>query len=162
MSRAKNRSQARVVAPESSRGLGRWPSRFGQVVRGDGRGKELGFPTANLLPQNEVLPPHGVYAVEVLHDGEQFCGVANLGVRPTFSASGGGQGTADGATDSTTDDAGSVLEVHLLDQDLDMYGATIEVSFLAHLRGERRFASGDELKAQIQQDILRAREVFAS
>ncbi|MHC4516553.1 MAG: riboflavin biosynthesis protein RibF [Planctomycetota bacterium] len=126
--------------------LGRWPSTFGAVVPGEGRGKSLGFPTANVHPQNFVLPPQGVYAVEVLHDGEQYPGVANLGVRPTFAEN----------------DATAVLEVHLLGQDLDMYGATIEVSFLAHLRDERRFPSGDALREQIEQDILKAREVFAS
>ena len=58
-------------------------------------------------------------------------------------------------------DATPVLEVHLLDQDLDLYGATIEISFLAHIRDEQRFPSGDALREQIQQDILKAREVFA-
>ncbi|MHC4516340.1 MAG: riboflavin kinase, partial [Planctomycetota bacterium] len=115
-------------------------------------GKSLGFPTANVHPQNFVLPPQGVYAVEVLHDGEQYPGVANLGVRPTFAEN----------DENEEGDATAVLEVHLLGQDLDMYGATIEVSFLAHLRDERRFPSGDALREQIQQDILKAREVFAS
>jgi riboflavin kinase / FMN adenylyltransferase len=131
--------------------LGRWPSAFGEVVRGDGRGKSLGFPTANVVPQSFVLPPHGVYAVEVLHDGEQYPGVANLGIRPTFA------GDGEGNNNPTP-----VLEVHLLDQDLDMYGATIEISFLAHIREERRFPSGEALREQIRQDILKAREVFAS
>jgi riboflavin kinase/FMN adenylyltransferase len=129
----------------SQRLLGRWPSAFGEVVRGDGRGKSLGFPTANIVPQSFVLPPHGVYAVEVHHDGEQYPGVANLGTRPTFSG----------------DDTTPLLEVHLLDQDLDMYGTTIEISFLARIREERRFPSGDALRDQIQQDIRKAREVFA-
>ncbi len=135
--------------------LGRWPSAFGTVVKGDGRGRSLGFPTANVHPQSFVLPPNGVYAVEVLHDGEQYPGVANLGIRPTFAAGAKAKGERGG------NNAAPVLEVHLLDQDLDMYGATIEVSFLAHIREERKFASGDALREQIAQDILDAREVFA-
>ena len=78
--------------------LGRWPSAFGTVVRGDGRGRGLGFPTANLDVQTPVLPPVGVYAVEVLHDGEPILGVANLGRRPTFAgAAGAGTGAGAGA-----------------------------------------------------------------
>jgi riboflavin kinase/FMN adenylyltransferase len=143
--------------------LGRWPSAFGEVVRGDGRGKSLGFPTANVRPQSFVLPPNGVYAVEVLHDGEQYPGVANLGIRPTFDAGGKrkAKGKGEKGDKGENNNAAAVLEVHLLDQDLDMYGATIEVSFLAHIREERRFPSGDALRQQIEQDILEAREVFA-
>ncbi len=135
--------------------LGRWPSAFGEVVPGEGRGKSIGFPTANVETQDFALPPQGVYAVEVLHDGEQYPGVANLGVRPTFA------GSNDGKSVDNSEPT-PVLEVHLLDQDLQMYGAMIEVSFLAHIRDERRFPSGEALREQIQDDILKAREVFAS
>ena len=63
--------------------LGRWPAAFGEVVHGDGRGRTLGFPTANVVPQSLVLPPAGVYAVEVIRDGEAFGGVARfLGLNP--------------------------------------------------------------------------------
>ncbi len=126
--------------------LGRRPSAFGTVEQGDGRGRDLGFPTANLCPTDQVLPPLGVYAVEALHDGELFPAVANLGRRPTFAP----------------ENPQAVLEVHLLDQSMDLYGATLEVSFLRHLRDERRFASAAQLQAQIQQDIAAARQVFAS
>ena len=126
--------------------LGRWPSAFGRVVAGDGRGKTLGFPTANIEAETPVLPPNGVYAVEVLHDGELLPGVANLGTRPTFDQA----ATA------------RVLEVHLLDFAGDLYGATIEVCFMAHLRGEQTFASPDELAAQIAVDIDRARALLAT
>lgn len=126
--------------------LGRWPSAFGEVVHGDGRGHELGFPTANLMPQSPILPPDGVYAVQVMVGGETQAGVANLGKRPTFAS----------ATD------GSVLEVHLLDWQGDLYGSVLEVSFLAKLRDEKRFSGPDELIAQIEQDVARARALLAN
>jgi riboflavin kinase/FMN adenylyltransferase len=128
----------------SSRLLGRYPAAFGVVTRGDGRGRGLGFPTANVLPQSTVLPPLGVYAVQVIHDGETYPGVANLGHRPTFASA----------------PAPAVLEVHLLDWDGDLYGATLEVSFVAFLRGEQAFATVDALRAQIAKDVVRARTVL--
>ena len=126
--------------------LGRWPQAFGEVVHGDHRGRGLGFPTANLSPQSVVLPPPGVYAVEVLHQGETLPGVANLGSRPTFAGPGAVQTP--------------VLEVHILDFTGDLYGALLEVSFLAHLRDERRFADGTALQTQIAEDVTAARAVF--
>ncbi|MFO1053000.1 MAG: riboflavin biosynthesis protein RibF [Planctomycetota bacterium] len=125
--------------------LGRWPQAFGEVVRGDGRGHELGFPTANIVPQSLVLPPAGVYAVEALVDGDTRPGVANLGSRPTF--------TRDPAQPP-------LLEVHLLDLDRDLYGNTLEVSFVARIRDERRFAGADELRTQITRDIATARDLL--
>lgn len=123
--------------------LGRWPSAFGAVVTGDGRGRTLGFPTANVLPQTPVLPPHGVYAVTVIHGGETFPAVANLGVRPTL---GGGSAAR--------------LEVHLLDYSGDLYGATLEVCFQARLRDEQRFDDLEALRTQIEHDARRARDVL--
>lgn len=88
--------------------LGRWPSAFGSVVRGDGRGRKLGYPTANVDVQTPVLPPSGVYAVEVLHDGEPYLGVANLGTRPTFGDGNAGAGApASAATGATAGAAGA-------------------------------------------------------
>lgn len=128
----------------SSRLLGRYPSAFGVVVRGDRRGHQLGYPTANIVPQSSVLPPHGVYAVQVIHDGETYAGVANHGRRPTFAA----------------DDAPALLEVHLLDFTGDLYDATLEVSFVAALRGEQTFADAAALRAQIGRDVARARAIL--
>jgi riboflavin kinase/FMN adenylyltransferase len=128
----------------SSRLLGRYPSAFGIVVAGAGRGRGLGFPTANVLPQRSVLPPHGVYAVQVIHDSETYAGVANLGRRPTFAPA----------------DAPAVLEVHLLDWQGDLYGATLEVGFVSFLRAEQAFANAEALRAQIGHDIARARAVL--
>ena len=129
----------------AQRYLGRWPSTFGTVVRGDGRGKHLGWPTANLVPQAGVQPPAGVYAVQVLLDGNVHGGIANLGVHPTF-----------GAADKP------LLEVHLFDFDADLYGRELEVCFLAHLRGEQRFAGAEQLKAQVAADVVRARGILRS
>ncbi len=143
--------RAAVKAGELERAmrmLGRWPGAYGKVVHGDGRGKNLGFPTANVQPESPVLPPRGVYAVEVIHDGEGYLGVANLGIRPTF-----GDGSAKGAELL-------VLELHLLDFDGDLYGHTLELGFCAHIRPEKRFASAEELVAQIEADVLAARRVL--
>ena len=129
----------------AQRYLGRWPSTFGTVVRGDGRGRGLGWPTANLLPQASVLPPAGVYAVQVILDGNVHGGIANLGVHPTFGAA-----------------QHQLLEVHLFDFDADLYGRELEVCFLARLRGEQRFAGAEALKAQVAADVERAREILRS
>ncbi|MBK8100809.1 MAG: riboflavin biosynthesis protein RibF [Planctomycetes bacterium] len=126
----------------AQRYLGRFPSTFGEVLRGDGRGRGLGFPTANIAPQTPVLPPHGVYAVEVILDGNVLRGVANLGVRPTFAG------------------RDAVLEVHLFDYQGNLYGRELEVCFVVFLRGERRFADADELRTQIALDVVRARQAL--
>jgi riboflavin kinase/FMN adenylyltransferase len=122
--------------------LGRHASAFGTVIAGDGRGRKLGFPTANLVPQSTVLPPPGVYAVLVIHDGETYPGIANLGRRPTVARA-----------DAT---APLLLEAHLFDHDEDLYGKAIEVCFVAFLREERQFAGLDELRAQIAADKAQA------
>ena len=124
--------------------LGRWPSTFGEVVRGEGRGRSLGFATANLTELGGVLPPSGVYAVEALLDGEQHLGVANLGVRPTLAP----------ALPRPR------LEVHLFDWSKDLYGRRLEVCFVKRLREERRFAGPEALAAQIHADVAAARAVL--
>ena len=124
--------------------LGRSFSILGTVEPGDHRGRELGFPTANLNPRNEVLPPDGVYAVRVIIGSEQFGGVANIGMRPTFA---GAQPLR-------------MLEVHILDFTRELYGQNVEVLFLSKLRDEQRFASAEALKTQIAADICEARKVL--
>lgn len=120
----------------------------GQVVEGDKRGRLLGFPTANLRPDpRKVLPANGVYAVRVRLPGEAEAAhpaVANVGVRPTFGA-----------------ENPRVVEVHVLDAALDLYGLPIAVEFVGRLRAERRFDGVDALKAQIAQDIGRARALLS-
>jgi riboflavin kinase/FMN adenylyltransferase len=112
----------------------------GEVVRGDGRGRAIGVPTANLRSENEVLPGRGVYAarLQIADEGPRDA-VVNLGVRPTF---GGTQ---------------PVLEAHVLDFEGDLYGARARLHFHARLREERRFPGRDELVAQIHEDVRAAR-----
>jgi riboflavin kinase/FMN adenylyltransferase len=124
--------------------LGRPFSILGTVESGDHRGRELGFPTANLNPHNEVLPPDGVYTVRVVVGEEQFGGVVNIGMRPTFA----------GVLPRR------VLEVHILDFARELYGQDVEVLFLSKLRDEQKFASAEALKTQIAADICEARKVL--
>lgn len=119
--------------------LGRFPGALGKVVHGEARGRKLGFPTANVALTSGALPPTGVYAVEAVVDGTTFAAVANLGTRPTF-------GNGD-----------SCLEVHLLDFDGNLYDRELEVTFRQLLRGERKFAGPDDLKAQITKDVAATR-----
>ncbi len=115
----------------------------GTVVEGDRRGRGLGFPTANLATENELLPADGVYATTASIDGLVRPSVTNVGVRPTV------------------DDSGHrVIESHIIGIDRDLYGSTIRLGFVQRLRDERRFESLDALKAQIGADLLRARTLF--
>ena len=111
----------------------------GIVAKGDGRGRTIGFPTANIEPavQKKVVPGNGVYFVRVLLEGQQEpkYGMMNIGVRPTFGES-----------------ALRTLEVHIFDFDAVIYGARIGVQFLRKIRGERKFSSVDELVAQLHRD----------
>lgn len=125
--------------------LGRPYSVRDTVVRGRGVGQSLDVATANLQPRTEVLPPNGVYAVRVRVGSESYNGVANLGVRPTFP-------------DAVPERA--VLETHLLAFAGDLYGKTIEVSFLARLRDERAFESPAALIRQIAEDVCQAQRYF--
>ncbi|HUI07127.1 MAG TPA: bifunctional riboflavin kinase/FAD synthetase [Verrucomicrobiae bacterium] len=124
--------------------LGRPFSVLGTVEPGDHRGRELGFPTANLNPHNEVLPPDGVYAVRAAIDKETHGAVANVGVRPTFPGR----------------PPQRILEVHILDFDRAIYGRDVEVLFLQKLRDEKRFDTPDALKVQIAADVQAARRLF--
>lgn len=135
-------------AAEAALCLGRPYTIWGRVVLGDQRGRTLGFPTANLAPENELVPAHGVYATRVrLFDGDRpgahsLAGVTNVGVRPTFEPGRVG------------------VETHLLDFSGDLYGRRIAVAFHAQLRGERRFSGPDELARQIALDAQAARRVL--
>jgi riboflavin kinase/FMN adenylyltransferase len=123
--------------------LGRPYAAVGQVVPGKGRGAQLlGVPTANLRPENELLPASGIYAVRVRRGEELLPGVANIGTCPTF------------------DNSELSLEVHLLDFNGDLYGENLEVEFVARLREERRFPSIEALAAQIHADIATARRML--
>jgi len=128
---------------EASALLGHAYSLDGVVVRGDERGRAIGFPTANLCTDNELLPPYGVYATTVTLDGIVYASVTNVGVRPTVDSSGR-----------------AVVESHILGLERDIYGAAIRVGFVQRLRDERRFDSIDALRAQIAADCGRARVLF--
>lgn len=115
----------------------------GTVVHGAERGRLLGFPTANLSTDNELVPPTGVYATAAEIGGTRWPAVTNIGVRPTFES------------------AGAVtIETHVLGLDADVYGAPLSLSFIQRLRDERRFPDVDALKEQIQADVRRARRLF--
>jgi riboflavin kinase / FMN adenylyltransferase len=115
----------------------------GAVIHGDKRGRELGFPTANLKLDAGCELRHGIYAVRVAAGGRRYDGVASFGRRPMF-------------------DNGSVLlEVFLFDFSGDLYGATIDVAFIAWLRDEQVFSSAEELTRQMGEDARLAREVLA-
>jgi len=123
--------------------LGRRFSVDGEVVHGEGRGRTIGIPTANVATSPKlVLPANGVYAVEVEVAGQRYAGAANLGTRPTFS----------GQTRS--------LEIHLLDFSGDVYSQACRVDFVARLRAEQRFPSIAELVEQIHRDFASARELL--
>jgi len=123
--------------------LGRPFDLDGVVVKGDGRGRSIGFPTANVDTHGELLPASGVYAVRVRTGERWHGGAANIGTKPTFGGS------------------AVTVEVHLLDWSGDLYGQEVRVEFLERLRAERRFASVSELTAQIQRDVEEARVVLA-
>jgi riboflavin kinase / FMN adenylyltransferase len=128
----------------ASQMLGRAYSLAGQVVHGDQLGHQLGFPTANLDTTGLLLPPNGVYAALASIGGKGFQAVLNIGRRPTVQ----------NLTPAPR------FEVHLLDFNGDLYGQELEVTFVAKLRDEQKFASLDELKAQITRDTTAAKKKF--
>lgn len=124
--------------------LGRSYRMQGRVAHGDKRGRTLGFPTANLFLHRRNTPVQGVFAVELYGlEREPLYGVANVGTRPTV------------------DGTRSLLEVHLFDFSGDIYGRHVAVDFVRRIRAEKKFASFDELKMQIQRDVKAARAYFA-
>ena len=117
----------------------------GRVTRGQGRGRTLGFPTANLLPQGNKPLPQGVFVAEVQYPGSEVLqAVAHIGPRPTFA------------------EAALVIELHILDFTGDLYGQTLQVALVKKLRDQRAFACPDELVGQIRRDIHQARVLFAA
>ncbi len=123
----------------AARSLGRPYGITGQVTSGAGRGRTLGFPTANIDPDRPVLVARGVYRGLVTVDGGRHAAVVNVGVRPTF-----GETTL-------------AVEAHLLDFAGDLYGRRVRLDFMARLRDEMRFPSIEDLKAQVARDIAAAR-----
>ena len=114
----------------------------GTVVAGEKRGRDLGYPTANIVPDERLaIPGHGVYAAFA----NGMPAAVNVGVRPTFES-----------------DLGLLVETYLLDQDLDLYGETLRVAFVERLRGEQRFDSADELIRQMKLDVEKTARVCGS
>jgi riboflavin kinase/FMN adenylyltransferase len=124
--------------------LGRPYGVEGRVVQGAQRGRSLGFPTANLHPENRVIPRGGVYVTATLIEGAWRRSVTNIGTRPTFE----------------NDPARTSVETHVMNWTGDLYNDVVRVRFLHRLRNERKFASIDELKQQIERDRDRASEYF--
>jgi riboflavin kinase / FMN adenylyltransferase len=114
----------------------------GTIVEGRKRGKTIGFPTANMVTENELIPPHGVYATTMTIDGIVHGGVTNIGIRPTFNES------------------EPTIETHLLRYSGDLYGRRVRLSFVQRLRDERRFDTVEALRAQIDADRRRADHLF--
>ncbi len=119
----------------------------GPVAHGDERGRELGFPTANLVPDEQfAVPGHGVYACRArLDGGETRAAAVSIGVRPTFETG-----------------RGELIEAYLLDFEGDLYDSTLTLEFIQRLRGERRFESAEALVAQMHRDVERTRELTAA
>jgi riboflavin kinase/FMN adenylyltransferase len=127
----------------ANRMLGRYYAVEGAVIQGFQRGRTIGFPTANVDSINDIIPQTGVYAVRVAWQDQHYDGVANVGYNPTFA-------------NQTLS-----VEAHLFDFAADLYGESIRVEFLRKIRDERKFASVDELTAQIARDAATARAIHA-
>ena len=122
--------------------LGRIYSLSGTIVHGDGRGTQLGFPTANIETGEQLCPPNGVYAIRARLGERWLNGVLNIGIRPTFN------GTK------------FQVESHLFNFDEMIYGETIEVFFIQKIRSERKFSNMDALVKQINRDIAAANKIL--
>src|SRR5215203_5913137 len=124
--------------------LGHYYAVDGTVVNGQKRGRELGFPTANICPENELVPPAGVYATTMNIEGVAYPSITNIGTRPTFE----------------TGEEIVVIETHVLDFDKDVYGQKVRLGFVQRLRDEKKFDGVEALKAQIEADRIRANDLF--
>ena len=126
----------------AARGLGRYYALTGEIIHGDGRGRGLGIPTANLtIWPDQIIPANGIYACWAWVDGKRWAAVTNVGVRPTFEGNGNPLR----------------IEAHLLDFDQDVYGKQLRLEFVARQREERRYSTIEALMEQIVLDIKEAR-----
>jgi len=144
-----SRIRALVYAGEVGRAaplLGRPFLAEGTVVKGDQRGRELGMPTANMVPDDRLAHPgHGVYAAHAIVGGQSHPAAVSIGVRPTFESA-----------------RGLLCETHLIDFEGDLYGQTLRIAFLERLRGERRFDSVPALVEQMHADVRKAAQIAAA
>jgi riboflavin kinase / FMN adenylyltransferase len=128
---------------ESAALLGHHYAIEGTVVEGQKRGREIGFPTANLATDNELVPPNGVYATAITIDAHVLPSVTNIGQRPTFG-----------------DNLATTIEAHVMGQSMDLYGRTVRLAFVQRLRDERKFPDLETLQEQISADVRRATRLF--
>jgi riboflavin kinase/FMN adenylyltransferase len=126
----------------ATRLLGRFYNVSGTVVWGAGRGTGLGYPTANIEPEKELLPPSGIYAAFVMVDGKRYMGALNIGAKPTF------------------EDYTSTLEVFLLDYEGDLRGKKLNILFVEKLRDIVKFDGPESLKRQIAADVEKTKEIL--
>jgi riboflavin kinase/FMN adenylyltransferase len=137
----------RLVAQGDLRGaaklLGRYHFLSGRVIHGRERGRKIGFPTANLEPITECIPPDGVYATRVVLEDGAFAAITNIGMRPTFA------------------EAARSIEAHIFDFDRDIYDRNIKLEMVERIRGEQKFESAEQLSRQIALDVQRAKEILA-
>lgn len=122
--------------------LGRYHFVSGRVIPGYQRGRQLGFPTANIVPRTEVLPLDGIYATYLQLDGRQWPSVSNIGVNPTF-----GEGPR-------------TIETYIFDFSGDLYGRSVKLCFVKRIREEKKFSSAETLVEQMEKDALSAQEIL--
>jgi len=131
----------------ASRLLSRPVTVLGTVVKGEKRGRIIGFKTANIDPHHEAIPPSGVYAVKILLDKRVFCGILNIGIRPTFK-------------EDSQREVEPTIEVHIFNFDKYIYGKDLEITFVKRIRAERRFKDTRSLARQIKNDAKRAKYIL--
>ena len=123
-----------------SKSLGRYWHMTGKIVEGQKKARKINFPTANMEPDNHILPKKGVYCVEVVYSGKKYFGISNFGVRPTV------------------DGSKLLLETHIFNFDEEIYGNELTVRFLTFIRSEQKFGNFDLLTEQIKKDIETAKD----
>lgn len=129
---------------EAERLLGRRVSVLGSVIKGKGLARALGFPTANINPHHEVIPPVGIYAVQIIFSGKKYDGICYIGTRPTIS-----------------DRNRSIqIEVHIFGFHKNIYGSFLEIQFVKLIRPDKKFASMKDLYCQIKKDIISCRKIL--
>jgi len=128
---------------DAAKFLGRPYALCGIVVKGDGRGRGLGFPTANIASKHAIIPSNGVYAVKLFVRDRHYDGIVNIGTRPTFEAK------------------TLAIEVHIFGFDEDIYGEEVSIYFIGRIREEKRFAGAQELISQIKEDVAIAKELLS-
>ena len=131
----------------ASRLLKRSVSVLGTVVKGAALGRELGYPTANINPHHEAIPPAGVYVIKIKLLNKQYSGILNIGKRPTF-------------TTRNAQESEPTIEAHIFDFKGRIYGKDIEVYFVKKIRDESRFSSKEKLISQIRRDEIKARKIL--